>query len=152
MINIILLSSIILFILYTLYAQFGINKRKGETLLKVKIKKQTKIDAIIFIGLIIILISQAEGTIPAFTLYLLSFCIVFGLYAIFFQHPLIFFKQEGFFFDNIFIDYQKIKQLNISADHFLVIDLTNKKRLTAKLINPDDEKRILNLFNSPTQQ
>lgn len=152
MINILLLSCIFIFILYALYDQFGMDKLKGQTLLKVKVKKRSIIDAIIFIGLIMLLLVQKQGKLPAFTIYLLACCILLGIYIAVIRHPQIIFKKDGLFFNNIFIPYNKITQVNISTDHFIVIDLANKKRLNSKLSNIDDEKQILKLFNSSTHK
>lgn len=152
MINILLLSCILIFILYALYDQFGMDKLKGRTLLKIKVKKRSIIDAIIFTGLIILLIVQKQGKLPAFTIYLLACCILLGIYITVIRYPQILFKKEGLFFNNIFIPYEKIAQVNISTDHFLVIDLNNKKRINAKLININDEKQILKLFNAPIKK
>ncbi len=147
MINIILLASIGVFLLYALYDQWGMNRLKGKTLLKITVQKRTKMDALIFIVLMGILIYQNQGQIPIVTLYLLAFAILLSLYMAFFRKAFIYFKQEGVFFDNFFVDYRKIAHLNLTQDHFLVMDLTNGKRLSAKLAEKEDEKRIFAFFN-----
>lgn len=52
---------IIIFLCYALYDEFGMDKLNGKTKLKVKLKKQAKSDALIFIGLLLLIIYQGYG-------------------------------------------------------------------------------------------
>lgn len=143
MVNAILISSILLFFLYALFEQFVIPKRKGNTLLTIHLKKGAKLDALIFILLIGIIFYQTRLHIASFTLFLLSFAIILSLYTAFFRSPLLLFKKTGLYLDNIFIDYKKVSAINLTENHIFVVDLTNGKRLTARLRNPQDQQTIL---------
>lgn len=146
MTNILLLIGITFFFLYVFYDQFGMNYLKGKTILKIALKKKTKIDAIIFISLIIIILYQVKFEVPAVTLYLLSIAILLSIYIAFIRYPQIIFKEKGFFFENIYISYQKIKQVNLTEDHKFVIELTNTKCLVFQLANDCDQDKIVNFF------
>lgn len=62
-------------------------KLKGETKLTVVLKKQKAIDSWLLIGLIILSISYGiQNQISAFTLYLLSTCVILAVYLAFFVH------------------------------------------------------------------
>ncbi|WP_242650048.1 DUF986 family protein, partial [Rodentibacter trehalosifermentans] len=121
----------------------------GKTKLKVALKKQHKIDALILVALILILVYQAvmqSGHISPITLFFLTIIIILAIYSTFFRTPMLIFKPQGFFYANIYIDYQKIHQLNLTQNHILVIDLTNKKRLFAPLANKTDVQQVINFF------
>ncbi len=146
MINLLLLVGILFFFIYVFYDQFGMNYLKGKTILKIALKKRAKIDAIIFILLIIVILYQVRLQVPAITLYLLSISILLSIYIAFIRYPQIIFKEKGFFFENIYISYQKIQQVNLTEDHKFVIDLTNTKRLIIQLANENDKEKVVNFF------
>lgn len=149
MVNFILLLAILLFFAYAIYDQFLMEKRKGQTKLKVPLKKQHKLDTLIFIGLIVILVYQSltqTGHISATTLFFLATVIVLSVYHTFFRTPMLILKTQGFFYANIYIDYSKIHQLNLTSNHIFVIDLKNGKRLLAPLINEKDAQCLIDFF------
>ncbi|MBF0750678.1 MULTISPECIES: DUF986 family protein [unclassified Pasteurella] len=151
MVNVILFLTILLFFSYAIYEQFLIEKRKGQTKLKVPLKKQHKIDSLIFIGLIIILVYQSftqSGYISPTTLFLLAAIIILAIYNTFFRTSMLIFKTEGVFYLNIYIDYQKIHQLNLTQNNILVINLKNKKSLFAPLAREEDGQRVVNFFGA----
>ncbi|PJG83023.1 DUF986 family protein [Caviibacterium pharyngocola] len=146
MVDTLLLIGIALFFLYAFYDQFGMDKLKGKTKLKVRLKKRAKIDALIFIGLIIIILYQTYANISPITLYLLATAIILSLYMAFIRSPELILKETGFFYENIFIQYEKIDALNLADNHILVIDLKNGKRLIAPLQNPQDQESVVAFF------
>ncbi|WP_304165270.1 DUF986 family protein, partial [Lonsdalea britannica] len=55
--------------------------------------------------------------------------------------PKLLFKPEGFFYENIFISYGRIKNITLSEDGILVISL-EKKPLKISVRELDDLERI----------
>ncbi|MFD0966452.1 DUF986 family protein [Seminibacterium arietis] len=145
--NIILLVCISLSILYAIYDQFGMNWLKGKTLLKVRLKKHTKIDALIFIGLIAISIYQTETQIQPFTLYLLAVAITLSIYIGFIRTPHCLFKKSGLFFENFFIQYNKIAKITYTEKGILLIVLKNNKKITIPIQNSKDMTKVINFFS-----
>lgn len=146
MIDTILLLGISAFFLYAFYDQFVMDKLYGTSLLKVRLKKRAKIDGVIFIGLLLILIYQSLENLSAFSFYLLASIIVLTIYGAFIRSPVLILKKTGFFYGNIFIPYSKIQGINISEEHFLVIDLHSGKRLVALLQQPQQLRSILTIL------
>ncbi|WP_301099104.1 DUF986 family protein [Otariodibacter sp.] len=147
MTNIILFLAIILFIVYAIYDQVLMNKLKGKTLLSIRLQHQSKIDAIILVGLIVLTITQSlQSHIEPITIYLLAICIILAIYSTFIRYPRLLLKEKGFFFANIYIDYKKIKQLNLAEKQILIVDLTNGRRLLVKIEHKDDIEKIVNFF------
>lgn len=146
MINTLLLIGIALFFCYAFYDQFGMDFWKGKTLLKVRLKKQAKKDAVIFIALIVIIIYQTQSNISSFTLYLLGALILLTVYAAFVRSPVLLLKEKGFFFGNLYFQYDKINQINLADNDILVIDLVTGKRLLAHLLNEEDKASLVQFF------
>ncbi|VEI57366.1 membrane protein [Pasteurella multocida] len=146
MINTLLLLGIVLFFCYAFYDQFVMDLWKGKTLLKVHLKKQAKKDAVIFIVLIFIIIYQAQANISSVTLYLLGMLIVLTVYAAFVRAPVLLLKEKGFFFGNLYFQYDKINQINLAENNILVIDLITGKRLLAHLLNEEDKSLLVQFF------
>ena len=146
MINTILTLSVIAYFAYAFFEQFGIDRLKGKTRLKVQLKKRAKLDSLIFIALIGIIIWQTEGNIEPYTAYLLGFLIILSLYAAFFRTPMLVIKNGGFFFENIFITFDKIEAINLANDYKLVFDLKNGKRIIAWLTNQADTDAVVTLL------
>ncbi|HAT2194619.1 TPA: DUF986 family protein, partial [Citrobacter freundii] len=57
------------------------------------------------------------------------------------------FKQKGFFFANVWIEYNRIKEMNLSEDGVLVMQLEHR-RLLIRVRNIDDLERIYKLLIS----
>ncbi|WP_439294971.1 DUF986 family protein [Lonepinella sp. BR2882] len=152
MTNTILILCILAFFTYAFYEQFGLDKRQGKTLLKVRLKKRTKLDSLIFVALIGIIIWQTEGKIAPDTLYLLTFLILLSLYIAFFRSPMLILKPNVFFFENFFIEFAKIQQINLADDFKLVFDLTNGKRLVAQLTEQSDVEKVVQFFGGYKQE
>ncbi|CAI0762532.1 Predicted membrane protein [Serratia entomophila] len=142
----VLLVFIALMLLYALYDEFGMNLLKGETLLRVPLKRRNRVDCLIFVGLIAILIYRnvtAEGA--ALTTYLLISLALIAIYISYIRWPKILFKAQGFFYANAFIEYNRIKAMNLSEDGVLVIDL-ERRRLLIEVTQLDDLEKIYHLF------
>ena len=55
------------------------------------------------------------------------------------------FKPRGFFFANVWIEYQRIKEMNLSEDGVLVMQL-EQRRLLIRVRNIDDLEKIYKLL------
>ncbi len=151
MIDILLLSGIVLFFIYAFYDQFGMDWLKGKTRLKVRLKKRAKIDALIFIALIAVMLYQTQANIRPLTLYLLATAVILSLYIAFIRFPVLLLKEDGFFYENLFIRYEKIRQINLADGNILVIELKNDKRLIAPLHDPQDTAKVVAFFGGYKQ-
>ncbi|MGC6377672.1 DUF986 family protein [Bisgaard Taxon 45] len=146
MINFFLLVGIVLFFMYAVYDQFGMQRWKGKCIYQIKLKKQAQKDGIIFIVLIILLIYQTRAAISLFTLYLLITLILLKIYAAFIRTPVLLLKEKGFFFGNIYFQYANIHQLHLAENNILVIDMNSGKRLLVHLLTDEDRERVIQFF------
>ncbi|MGC7560696.1 DUF986 family protein [Pasteurella sp. PK-2025] len=146
MINILLFISIVLFLVYAIYDQFGMLYWKGKTLLKIPLKKQAKKDAVILIVLISMIIYQSYSNISSLTLYLLGTLILLTVYAAFVRYPVLILKPKGFFFGNVYFQYQHIHQIHLADNNIFVIDLISGKRLLIHLLKEQDRESVVHFF------
>ncbi|MBS9424131.1 DUF986 family protein [Photorhabdus caribbeanensis] len=140
--DMVLAGLIVLMLAFAVYDEFVVNLLKGKTYLQIKLKRKHKIDAFIFIILILIVVYNnitAYGS--RLTTYLLLFTILVTIYIAYIRSPKLFFKNNGFFYANTFIAYDRIKTMNLSEDGILVIGLENKK-LYISVSQIDDLERI----------
>ncbi|WP_340620355.1 DUF986 family protein [Xenorhabdus siamensis] len=140
--DIILMISILLMLAFAVYDEIIIHHIKGKTLLNIKLKRKHRIDALIFIALIIIIIYNnviAQGT--PLTTYLLSFIILVTIYLSYIRSPKLIFKEKGFYYSNRFFNYDQIKAMNLSEDGILMIDFESNKIYIA-VTKPDDLEKI----------
>ena len=63
------------------------------------------------------------------------------IYLFWIRAPKIIFKENGFFFTNIWIEYRRIKAMQLSEDGVLVVQL-EQRRLLIRVRNIDDLERI----------
>lgn len=133
---------------YAIYDQFIMPRRNGPTLLAIPLQRRSRVDSIIFIGLIAILIYNnvtSHGAI--ITTWLLCALALMGFYIFWIRVPKILFKQDGFFFANVWIEYNRIKAMNLSEDGVLVMQL-EQRRLLIRVRNIDDLEKIYKLLVS----
>ena len=133
---------------YAIYDQFIMPRRNGPTLLAIPLLRRSRVDSIIFIGLIAILIYNnvtSHGAI--ITTWLLCALALMGVYIFWIRVPKILFKQDGFFFANVWIEYNRIKAMNLSEDGVLVMQL-EQRRLLIRVRNIDDLEKIYKLLVS----
>ncbi|QMG40749.1 DUF986 domain-containing protein [Citrobacter freundii] len=143
---------LVLFILsllaFAIYDQFIMPRRNGPTLLAVPLLPRSRVDSVIFIGLIAILIYNNVTSHGAqFTTWLLCALVLMGIYLFWIRTPKIIFKQKGFFFANVWVEYSRIKEMNLSEDGVLVMQLEHR-RLLIRVQNIDDLERIYKLLIS----
>ncbi|EQC00357.1 DUF986 family protein [Photorhabdus temperata] len=140
--DMVLVGLIVLMLAFAVYDEFVVNLLKGKTYLQIKLKRKHKIDALIFIILILIVVYNnitAYGS--RLTTYLLLFTILVTIYIAYIRSPKLLFKNNGFFYANTFISYDRIKTINLSEDGILVIGLENKK-LYLSVSQLDDLEKI----------
>ncbi|MBN6044987.1 DUF986 domain-containing protein [Citrobacter sp. ku-bf4] len=133
---------------YAIYDQFIMPRRNGPTLLAIPLLRRSRVDSVIFIGLIAILIYNnvtSHGAVV--TTWLLCALALMGFYIFWIRVPKILFKQGGFFFANVWIEYNRIKEMNLSEDGVLVMQL-EQRRLLIRVRNIDDLERIYKLLVS----
>ncbi|ETS30423.1 hypothetical protein BB987_00820 [Photorhabdus temperata] len=140
--DMVLVGLIVFMLAFAVYDEFVVNLLKGKTYLQIKLKRKHKIDALIFIILILIVVYNnitAYGS--RLTTYLLLFTILVTIYIAYIRSPKLLFKNNGFFYANTFISYDRIKTINLSEDGILVIGLENKK-LYLSVSQLDDLEKI----------
>ncbi|ENT4819184.1 TPA: DUF986 domain-containing protein [Citrobacter freundii] len=133
---------------YAIYDQFIMPRRNGPTLLAIPLLRRSRVDSVIFIGLIAILIYNnvtSHGAVV--TTWLLCALALMGFYIFWIRVPKILFKQGGFFFANVWIEYNRIKEMNLSEDGVLVMQL-EQRRLLIRVRNIDDLEKIYKLLVS----
>jgi uncharacterized membrane protein YobD (UPF0266 family) len=138
----ILIIFIVALLAYALYDQFIMPRRNGPLLLSIPLLRRNRVDGIIFVGLVAILIYNnvtQHGAVV--TTWLLSALALMGLYLFWIRTPRILFKQTGFFFANVWINYKRIKEMNLSEDGVLVMQL-EQRRLLVRVRNIDDLEKI----------
>ncbi len=79
------------------------------------------------------------------TTWLLSALALMGFYIFWIRTPRIIFKQRGFFFANVWIEYNRIKEMNLSEDGVLVMQL-EQRRLLIRVRNINDLEKIYKLL------
>lgn len=147
MTNTILILGIILFLAYAVYDQVLMNRLNGKTQLAIPLKKQATTDTWVMVGLIVLTIGYGvQNGIEPLTLYLLAVCVLLCLYATFWRSPRLLLKEKGFFFGNIYFDYQKIQQINLAEGQIIVIDLKSGRRLLVRIEQADDVEKVVNFF------
>ncbi|MET6678111.1 DUF986 family protein [Citrobacter amalonaticus] len=133
---------------YAIYDQFIMPRRNGPTLLAIPLLRRSRVDSVIFIGLIAILIyNNVTSHGAVMTTWLLCALALMGFYIFWIRVPKVLFKQGGFFFANVWIEYNRIKEMNLSEDGVLVMQL-EQRRLLIRVRNIDDLEKIYKLLVS----
>lgn len=144
--DIILIVFIALLLAYAIYDEFIMNIMKGKTRLRIHLKRKNKIDCAIFVGLIAILVyNNVMANGEHLTTYLLVGLALIAFYISYIRWPKLLFKNAGFFYANAFIEYNRIKSMNLSEDGILVIEL-EQRRLLIQVNQLDDLEKIYNFF------
>ena len=144
--DIVLVLFIVALLAYAIYDEFIMPRRNGETLLTLPLLRRGRIDAFIFAGLVVILIYNnvtSHGAI--LTTWLLCALALMAIYLFWIRSPKLIFKKHGFFFANVWIEYNRIKEMNLSEDGVLVMQL-EQRRLLVRVKNIDDLENIYKLL------
>ncbi|WP_336220823.1 DUF986 family protein [Citrobacter amalonaticus] len=146
--DLVLVLFVAVLLVYAIYDQFIMPRRHGPTLLTIPLLRRGRVDSVIFIGLIAILIYNNITSHGAMiTTWLLCALALMGFYIFWIRMPKIIFKQHGFFFANVWIEYNRIKEMNLSEDGVLVMQL-EQRRLLIRVRNIDDLEKIYKLLIS----
>ena len=142
----VLILFILVLLAFAIYDNVIMAKRKGATLLTIPLLRRSRVDGAIFVGLVAILIynNVASNGAPL-TTWLLGALALMAIYLFWFRQPKIIFKRHGFFFANAWIEYNRIKAMNLSEDGVLVMQL-EQRRLLIRVKNIDDLERIYKLL------
>ncbi|WP_312739751.1 DUF986 family protein [Cedecea neteri] len=146
--DVVLVVFIALLLAFAVYDEFVMDKLKGKTLLKIPLLRRNRVDSAIFVFLVSILIYNnvtSHGT--PLTTWLLSSLALMAIYLSWFRQPKIVFKSHGFFFANVWVEYNRIKEMNLSEDGVLVMQL-EQRRLLIRVKNIDDLEKIYKLMVS----
>lgn len=140
--DIVLLVFIVLLLGWAVYDEFLLTRFKGKNRLAITLLRRNRIDSTIFVGLVCILIYNniiTNGT--TVTTWLLFALALIAIYIAWIRQPKLLFKNEGFFFAGVWILYSRIKEMNLSEDGVLVMQL-EQRRLLIRVKNIDDLERI----------
>lgn len=146
--DIVLVLFIAALLAYAIYDEFIMPRRHGETLLSLPLPllRRGRVDAFIFAGLIAILIyNNVTGHGAILTTWLLCALALMAVYLFWIRTPKIIFKSRGFFFANVWIEYNRIKEMHLSEDGVLVMQL-EQRRLLVRVKNIDDLEKIYKLL------
>ncbi|ADO48229.1 DUF986 family protein [[Enterobacter] lignolyticus] len=144
--DLVLVLFIIALMAYAVYDQFIMPRRNGPVLLSIPLLRRGRADGLIFVGLVAILIyNNINSHGELMTTWLLSALALMGLYLFWIRVPHIIFKSHGFFFNNVWIEYNRIKEMNLSEDGVLVMQL-EQRRLLIRVKNIDDLEKIYHLL------
>ena len=133
---------VVLLLGWAIYDEIILDKRRGATLLRVALLRRSPIDTVIFIFLVgIVLYNNIAGQGAALTTWLLCTLIIIAVYIGWIRQPKVLFKSQGLFFSGVWIAYSRIKEMNLSEDGVLVMQL-EQRRLLIRVKNIDDLERI----------
>jgi uncharacterized membrane protein YobD (UPF0266 family) len=142
----VLILFIMVLLAFAIYDDVIMAKRKGATLLTIPLLRRSRVDGAIFVGLVAILIYNNIASHGApLTTWLLGALALMAIYLFWFRQPKIIFKTDGFFFANAWIEYNRIKAMNLSEDGVLVMQL-EQRRLLIRVKNIDDLEKIYKLI------
>lgn len=144
--DIVLVVFIVALLAYAIYDELIMPRRNGKTLLTIPLLRRGRVDAVIFAGLLMILIYNnvmSQGAL--LTTWLLCALALMAFYLFWMRVPKIIFKVSGFFFANVWIEYNRIKEMNLSEDGVLVMQL-EQRRLLVRVKNIDDLEKIYKLL------
>lgn len=144
--DIVLVLFIVALLAYAIYDEFILPRRYGETLLSLPLLRRGRVDGAIFAGLLAILIYNNMMNHGALlTTWLLCALALMAIYLFWIRTPKIIFKSTGFFFSSAWIEYNRIKEMNLSEDGVLVMQL-EQRRLLIRVKNIDDLEKIYKLL------
>lgn len=144
--DMVLVLFIVALLAYAIYDEFIMPRRHGDTLLALPLLRRSRVDGFIFAGLVVILIYNNVSTHGAIlTTWLLCALALMAIYLFWIRTPKIVFKSHGFFFANVWIEYNRIKEMNLSEDGVLVMQL-EQRRLLIRVKNIDDLEKIYKLL------
>lgn len=144
--DIVLVVFIVALLAYAIYDEFIMPRLHGATLLTVPLLRRGRIDAFIFAGLLVILIyNNVMNQGELLTTWLLCTLALMAMYLFWIRAPKLIFKSHGFFFANVWIVYNRIKEMNLSEDGVLVMQL-EQRRLLIRVKDIDDLEKVYKIM------
>ncbi|MEZ3498879.1 DUF986 family protein [Pantoea sp. KPR_PJ] len=129
-------------LLFALYDEAILPRRKGPTRLRVALRRRHKIDSLIFIGLLgILLWNNVTHQGPQLTTTLLMVLCFLAFWLFWLRRPTLLMKNAGMFYAGAWVDYARIQHMNLSEDGVLVMQLETRRLLIA-VQQLDDLERI----------
>lgn len=130
-------------LLYALYDQWIVPRRKGETKLAVPLKSRSRVDFLILAGLTgIVLVKHLLTPEPAMrTTFLLVAALLLLLWLGLLRVPWLRLKTDGFFLQSLYVPYSRIEAMNLTRDGALVVQLPGT-RLVITVRHPQDLEKI----------
>ena len=144
--DLVLILFIAALLAFAIYDQFIMPRRNGPTLLAIPLLRRGRIDSVIFVVNQLSAALNEQRHIVSNLLPLIALALM-GFYIFWIRVPKIIFKQKGFFFANVWIEYSRIKAMNLSEDGVLVMQL-EQRRLLIRVRNIDDLEKIYKLLVS----
>ncbi|MGK9172996.1 DUF986 family protein [Yokenella regensburgei] len=131
---------------YAIYDELILPARHGESLLTLPLLRRSRVDASIFVGLLVILIyNNAVNGGTTLTTWLLCALALLAIYLFWIKVPKIHFKAHGFYYSSVWIKYDRIKEMNLSEDGVLVMQL-EQRRLLIRVKNIDDLEKVYHVL------
>lgn len=128
MINVLLVFTIVVLILFVLYTELLVPYKHGKSLLVVKLKHRHRLDGAIFMVLVAILLYRYDiSGGDKFTGFSLLLLFTMSFYVYFIRQPKLVLKVAGFFYSNFFISYDRITNIRLSEDGVLIFMLCDKE-------------------------
>ncbi|AFJ46849.1 DUF986 family protein [Shimwellia blattae] len=133
---------VVLLLGWAIYDEIVQDKRHGPTLLRVPLLRRSPVDTVIFIFLVgIVLYNNITGHGAQLTTWLLCTLMVIAIYIGWIRQPKVLFKSRGLFFSGAWITYDRIKEMNLSEDGVLVMQL-EQRRLLIRVKDIDNLEKI----------
>ncbi|WP_437888598.1 DUF986 family protein [Phytobacter sp. V91] len=127
---------------WAIYDELILPHRNGKPLLTLPLLRRSRVDATIFVGLLVILIyNNVTNNGTSLTTWLLCALSLLAIYLFWIRVPKIIFKAQGFYYSSVWIEYNRIKEMNLSEDGVLVVQL-EQRRVLIRVKNIDDLEKI----------
>ena len=140
--DLLLMFCIAALLLFAIYHDVVLPRRKGVTLLRVALRRRHLPDSAIFIGLLLILLwKNISNAGPVLTTTLIMVLCALTLWVFWLRRPVLLMKQEGLFDNGIWIRYARIAAIDLSPEGVLLMQL-ERRRLLIAVHTLDDLERI----------
>lgn len=143
--ELVLILFIVALVAFAIYDQFIMPRRNGPTLLSIPLLRRGRVDGMIFVGLTAILIYNNIASHGEIITTVIICAGINGVISVLDPYAANSVQKERFFFANVWIEYPRIKAMNLSEDGVLVMQL-EQRRLLIRVRNIDDLEKIYKLL------
>ncbi|MTD39478.1 DUF986 family protein [Erwinia sp. CPCC 100877] len=144
--EIILFALIVSMLGWALYVEVAPERRRGRTRLTVPLLRRSPADTAIFTALLAILVyNNLVNHGSLLTTWLLCGTALLAIYTGWLRTPWLRFKTGGFFYGPLWISYSRVREMNLSEDGVLVVQL-EKRRLLIRVRNIDDLEEVYKIM------